>query len=178
MAKRSKVISGILGLAAVLAIGAWAIGSRIESPADAAARTEPPVPSAILVPIEQRELSSNIVTRGKARFGLPQPITLAPSVLKATPGLITSLPLRNKDIGEGAVLLTATRPDSLRHTLALRSEHGPVAVFDPQGLAGEVPRLRWAPQHGCADPLVAITRARAQWRLPVRLRIGSLKLLP
>ena len=61
----------------------------------------------------------------------------------------------------GAVLVTATRPDTLRHTLPLRSQLGPVAVFDPQALAGDVPRLRWAPQRGCADPLVAITRARA-----------------
>jgi type IV secretion system protein VirD4 len=62
----------------------------------------------------------------------------------------------------GAALVTATRPDTLRHTLALRAERGPVAVFDPQHLAGEhLPRLRWAPQHGCENPLVAITRARA-----------------
>lgn len=61
----------------------------------------------------------------------------------------------------GPVLVTATRPDTLRHTLALRAARGPVRVFDPQGLAGDVPRLRWAPQHGCHDPLVAITRARA-----------------
>ena len=61
----------------------------------------------------------------------------------------------------GPVLVTATRPDTLRHTMALRSERGPVAVFDPQGLAGDVPRLRWAPQAGCADPLTAIGRARA-----------------
>ena len=108
MTKRSRIISWILSVASALAIIAWAIGSRIESPADAAARTAPPIPSAILVPIELRELSSNIVTRGKARFGLPQQIILAPSVLKATPGLITSLPLRNKEISEGAVLLTAS----------------------------------------------------------------------
>lgn len=106
--KRSTVIASMMGLAAVLAIGAWAIGSRIESPADVAARAAPPIPSAILVPIEQRELSANVVTRGKARFGLPQPITIAPSPLKASPGLITSLPLRNKEISEGAVLLTAS----------------------------------------------------------------------
>jgi type IV secretion system protein VirD4 len=61
----------------------------------------------------------------------------------------------------GPVLVTATRPDTLRHTLALRAERGPVAVFDPQGLAGPVPRLRWAPQGGCTDPLTAIGRARA-----------------
>jgi type IV secretory pathway TraG/TraD family ATPase VirD4 len=62
----------------------------------------------------------------------------------------------------GAALVTATRPDTLRHTLRLRAQRGPVAVFDPQHLAGEhLPRLRWAPQHGCENPLVAITRARA-----------------
>jgi type IV secretion system protein VirD4 len=61
----------------------------------------------------------------------------------------------------GAALVTATRPDTLRHTLHLRAEHGPVAVFDPQHLAGPVPRLRWAPHAGCTDPLLAITRARA-----------------
>ena len=62
----------------------------------------------------------------------------------------------------GPALVTATRADTLRHTLALRAARGPVAVFDPQALAGpSVPRLRWAPQRGCADPLIAIARARA-----------------
>jgi type IV secretion system protein VirD4 len=62
----------------------------------------------------------------------------------------------------GPALVTATRADTLHHTLALRAERGPVAVFDPQGLAGtDVPRLRWAPQRGCDDPLLAIARARA-----------------
>jgi len=59
------------------------------------------------------------------------------------------------------VLVTATRPDTLAATLTLRARCGPVAVFDPQNLAGPVPRLRWAPEHGCADPLTAIARARA-----------------
>jgi type IV secretion system protein VirD4 len=61
----------------------------------------------------------------------------------------------------GAVVVTATRPDTLRHTLKLRQAHGPVVVFDPQHLAGDVPRLRWTPHRGCADPLIAIGRARA-----------------
>jgi type IV secretory pathway TraG/TraD family ATPase VirD4 len=62
----------------------------------------------------------------------------------------------------GAALVTATRPDTLRHTLPLRAAHGPVVVFDPQHLAGDkVPRLRWAPHHGCTEPLTAIGRARA-----------------
>ena len=61
----------------------------------------------------------------------------------------------------GPTLVTSTRPDTLRHTLPLRAELGPVVVFDPQGLAGDLPRLRWAPQKGCTDPLLAIGRARA-----------------
>jgi type IV secretion system protein VirD4 len=61
----------------------------------------------------------------------------------------------------GAALVTATRPDTLRHTLSIRASRGPVAVFDPQHLVGDVPRLRWAPQHGCTDPLTAIARSRA-----------------
>jgi type IV secretory pathway TraG/TraD family ATPase VirD4 len=62
----------------------------------------------------------------------------------------------------GAALVTETRPEILTHTYPIRAEHGPVAVFDPQHVAiGSIPRLRWAPHHGCADPLTAIVRARA-----------------
>ena len=75
---RSRVLFGVLGFAAVLTVGGWVASSRIESPADVAARTAPPAPSPILVPVEQRVLSSNIVTRGTARFGLPQPISIVP----------------------------------------------------------------------------------------------------
>ena len=46
---------------------AWWLVSRIESPAEVAARTRPPEPSPILVPIEQRVLSSEIITRGTGR---------------------------------------------------------------------------------------------------------------
>ena len=69
----------------------------------------------------------------------------------------------------GAALVTATRPDTLTLTRALRAAHGPVAVFDPQHLADGVPRLRWAPQHGCADPLTAVIRGKA---LAAGARIG------
>ncbi len=106
--KRTIVLFGVLGFAAVLAVGAWLASSRIESPADVAARTEPPTPSPILVPVEKRVLSSNIVTRGTARFGLPQAISIAPSALKAKAGLITTLPLRNTQLREGGVMLTAS----------------------------------------------------------------------
>lgn len=105
---RFSVLFWVLGSVGVALAAGWVAGSRIESPADAAARTAPPTPSAILVPVEQRVLSSNVVTRGTARFGLPQPISIAPSSLKANAGLITTLPLRNTQLEEGGVMLTAS----------------------------------------------------------------------
>ena len=65
---RTTALCGILLLMAVMAGGAWFAGERIVSPAEAAARTAPPTPSPILVPVEKRVLSSEIITRGTARF--------------------------------------------------------------------------------------------------------------
>jgi len=106
--KRIRVLFWVLGCVMLALGGGWLAGSRIESPADAAARTAPPTPSPILVPVEERVLSSSVVTRGTARFGLPQPVSIVPSLLKANPGLITTLPLLNEQIAEGGVILTAS----------------------------------------------------------------------
>jgi type IV secretion system protein VirD4 len=64
----------------------------------------------------------------------------------------------------GAVVTTSTRPDNLTVTLAARRLAGPVAVFDPEGLApapGVVPSLRWSPTRGCTRPQTAMSRAVA-----------------
>jgi type IV secretion system protein VirD4 len=62
----------------------------------------------------------------------------------------------------GAVITTSTRPDNLTATLAARERRGPVAVFDPQGLADGVPSAtRWSPIRGCEVPQTAMIRARA-----------------
>lgn len=106
--KRITFLVSILGFVAAIAVGGWVAGSRIESPADAAARTAPPAPSPILVPVEERVLSTNVVTRGTARYGLPRPVSIPPSTLKMDAGLITTLPLRNVQVEEGGVLLTAS----------------------------------------------------------------------
>jgi type IV secretory pathway TraG/TraD family ATPase VirD4 len=61
----------------------------------------------------------------------------------------------------GAVVCTSTRPDNLAVTLTSRQRLGPVAVFDPQQLAGGVrPGLRWSPVRGCELPETAMIRAR------------------
>jgi type IV secretory pathway TraG/TraD family ATPase VirD4 len=61
----------------------------------------------------------------------------------------------------GAVVCTSTRPDNLAVTLHARRQVGPVAVFDPQQLAGGVGSgLRWSPVRGCQLPQTAMIRAR------------------
>ena len=56
-AKRVNVLWAILGVVGGMALGAWYMGSRIQSPAEMAARTAAPEPSAILVPVESRVLA-------------------------------------------------------------------------------------------------------------------------
>ena len=62
----------------------------------------------------------------------------------------------------GAVITTATRADNLSATMTARAAHGPVGVFDPEGLAIGVPSaLRWSPVRGCERPQTAMIRANA-----------------
>jgi peptidoglycan hydrolase-like protein with peptidoglycan-binding domain len=106
--RKIRLLYTSLLVVAAAAGGAWLAGSYIQSPAEMAARVAPPPPSPILVPVEEKVLSADIVTRGTARFGLPQPISLAPSPLKSGPGLTTALPLKNTQLYEGDVILTAS----------------------------------------------------------------------
>jgi peptidoglycan hydrolase-like protein with peptidoglycan-binding domain len=106
--KRVRALLLVLGVVAATWATSWVAARRIESPADAAARTAPPAPAPILVPVEERVLSSTVITRGTARFGVPQVISIAPSTLKQEVGLITTLPIRNARIAEGNTLLTAS----------------------------------------------------------------------
>lgn len=106
--KRTLTFFLVLAAVVLAAAGSWILGSTIQSPAEAAARTAPPVPSPILVPVEERVLTSHIVTRGTARFALPQSVSLVPSTLKADEGVITTLPRRNTQLNEGDLLLTVS----------------------------------------------------------------------
>jgi peptidoglycan hydrolase-like protein with peptidoglycan-binding domain len=107
--KRILTIIAVLALMIVAAGGSWILGSSIKSPAEVAARTAPPEPSPILVPVESKVLSSDVVTRGTARYGVPLTLSLAPSVLKqSTAGVISTLPTVNSQLKEGDVLLSAS----------------------------------------------------------------------
>lgn len=106
--KRSTTLFLLLALVVVAAGAGWLAGALIQSPAEAAARTAPPTPAPILVPLEERVLTSAIITRGTARYGQPQPVTLAPSALKAAVGVVTTLPAPNATLEEGDRVLTAS----------------------------------------------------------------------
>lgn len=60
----------------------------------------------------------------------------------------------------GPVVATSTRPDTLAVTIDARTHRGPVAIFDPQRLAGLPGGLRWSPVRGCETPRTALVRAR------------------
>ena len=121
---RTKSVMVLVLLMAVAAVGGWIAGSRIESPAEAAARTQAPTPSPILVPTELRTLSTDVITRGTGRFGSPQTVSIAESALKGgTPRVLTGIPEKGAELVQGAV--------------GLRVSGRPVFVFE-----GEVPSFR------------------------------------
>lgn len=106
--KRVFTLSTVLASAVFLAFVSWWLGLRIQSPAEAAARTAPPVPSPILVPVEFRSLSATVITRGTARFDAPSTLSLPISPLKGEAGRITMLPTVGTQVEEGDILLTAS----------------------------------------------------------------------
>lgn len=61
----------------------------------------------------------------------------------------------------GSVVTTATRTDNVTATIEVAKARGPVAVFDPQGLAkGISTTTKWSPIRGCEAPRVAMARAK------------------
>jgi peptidoglycan hydrolase-like protein with peptidoglycan-binding domain len=97
-----------IGLAAVIlsSLVSWGAASRIRSPAEVAARTAPPVPSAITVPVEKKVLSSDVVVRGTVRYGAPISVILPASSIRKGNAILTSAPVKGKDLTEGGVAFT------------------------------------------------------------------------
>jgi type IV secretion system protein VirD4 len=70
-------------------------------------------------------------------------------------GWLTSVILRYP----GPVLSTTTKHDVFELTSGVRSQAGPVHVFNPQGIGNVPSTFRWNPIDGCQDPATAIRRA-------------------
>ncbi len=105
---RRKVAGGIVALVVASSVGGWLVGRRITSPAEVAARTAAPEASAILVPVESRQLTSDVITRGSGQFGSPEKLTVATSALKSAPGIVAELPTLGTEVAEGQAIMTAS----------------------------------------------------------------------
>ena len=107
-AKQRRVAFVVLAGVIVTSGVGWIVGSRVQSPAEAAARTGPPVASPILVPAERRVLSTDVVSRGTARFGSPRQLTVVASALKPDAGIITEAPPVGAELKEGDIVVRAS----------------------------------------------------------------------
>jgi peptidoglycan hydrolase-like protein with peptidoglycan-binding domain/multidrug efflux pump subunit AcrA (membrane-fusion protein) len=93
------------------AMSGWVASATIRSPAEEAARTKPPAASTILVPVERRSLATEVITRGTARFGRPQQVSMTESALKPSPGVLSKIGTAGVNLREGAtVAVQSGRP--------------------------------------------------------------------
>ena len=116
--RRKRTVAAGLVMCLALAIAAWIAGGQVRSPAQIAAETAAPAPSAITAPVERRVLSSEVIVRGTVRYGSPQPVVLAASSVKqsgagsgsgsADSDIVTSAPRRGARLGEGSVAMSVS----------------------------------------------------------------------
>jgi hypothetical protein len=106
------MVALVLGIAVLLAVGAWLAGRQVRSPAQVAAETAPPNPSAITVPVERQVLASEVIVRGTVRYGSPQPVVLPTSEVKQAGAgaeeIVTTRPRRGSTVSEGDVVMSVS----------------------------------------------------------------------
>lgn len=96
------MVGGVAGAALVAGIFA---GTRISSPADAAARTAPPDASEVTVPVELRTLNSEVVTRGDVSAAGAVDVVPEVGGLETPPVVTGQVPEVGAEITEGTALL-------------------------------------------------------------------------
>ncbi len=146
--KRSRGVAVLVVAMVAAAVAGWIGGSRIQSPAEVAARTAPPEPSPILIPVQMQILSTDVVTRGVGRYGSPEPVSLALSDLLPGRGVVTSAPSVGSLVGEDAVLMTVSeRPVRvLKGAVPMYRDLGPgMAGSDVQQLERSLSNLGFDP---------------------------------
>ncbi|SMC51737.1 peptidoglycan-binding domain-containing protein [Kibdelosporangium aridum] len=105
-ANPKRVVLLIAAVAVVTGAGGWLVGTRVQSPADAAASHQPPPASLVTVPVERRTLKSTVVAQGTVAYGTPTPLQLTGTVggVEGTQ-LITKAPVAGSTIKQGDVAL-------------------------------------------------------------------------
>ncbi|MFE6738667.1 peptidoglycan-binding protein [Streptomyces tubercidicus] len=112
MAPTKKVLLCVVSGVVVVGVVGWAVGSQVQSPADAAAAHRPPVASLITAGVEKRVLTSTVVTQGTVGYAAARPLNFAGTVepsqgaASVTQPLVTKVAVRaGREINEGSVLL-------------------------------------------------------------------------
>ena len=146
---RQRVLGlSVVGAVVLASVVTWFASVLIRSPAELAARTAPPEPTPILVPVEERRLATKVVSRGTGHYGSPRDLSVTPSRLKEGRRVITSLPRAGGVIRELDVALTI----SGRPTFLLDGAQPAYRDLGP-GMSGrDVRQLEWALQRSGLGP--------------------------
>ncbi|GAA1818062.1 hypothetical protein [Nesterenkonia flava] len=106
-ANRTIVIVAVTAILSLLAgIG---LSQLVISPAQRAAETEPPGPGLITVPVEERELATDLTLRGDALYDDPVAVSLDGSSETGAPAVVTGqVPEVGDEIHPGDVLIEIT----------------------------------------------------------------------
>lgn len=103
---RNKLVAGALALVVGAGAIGWVVGSQITSPAEAAAKADPPTPSLITVAVDERLLSADIVARGAIGYNDPISLEVSGPVGEAgSPQIVTMVPEVGTELLEGSVAL-------------------------------------------------------------------------
>ena len=100
------MLAGVIGVVVLAAGLGWFFGSRIQSPAEAAADAEPPPASNITVEVVSEVLSADVITRGDLVYDEPVQVTLSGSFAEQPEKLIvTETAEQGDDLGEGDTIV-------------------------------------------------------------------------
>lgn len=132
--RRRRAAIAVVAIAAASAVGGALVGSRLQSPADAASDRKAPPASRITVRVDERTLSSTLTLAGEISYREPTPIALAGSVALAEgdTAVMTRVPEQDQPVAEGDALFEISgRPVFvLQGELPMYRSMGPGSVGD------------------------------------------------
>ncbi|MFF8592546.1 peptidoglycan-binding protein [Streptomyces sp. NPDC015220] len=157
---RPGQLTVVVTAVALVGAGGWFAGSRMQSPADAAAAHRPPKAGPVTVAVERRSLTASVVAQGSVEFASSQSVALAGPVGSPDSGSgdagagdsvaqrVTKAPAAGSEVKEGDVLMQVSgRPVLvLRGTVPMYRTLGPGASGDDvQQLQRALTRLGFDP---------------------------------
>lgn len=103
---RNRMVAGAIGLVVAAGGIGWFAGSRITSPAEAAAQAQAPEASLITAAVEKRVLSADVVARGSINYDDPVALSLGGTIgEQGQTQIVTMVPETGTDLNEGGVAL-------------------------------------------------------------------------